>query len=284
MESIVPVLVPAGQRSIESSTLPLLLSNLLSDPLTKEKLKKREHIYRQHQLPIFCTRCGSTFTQATDLVAHSRLALGCDLRGFDPPDGFTKEQERTLRRKRKFAGSEESKWRAMYKVLFPDDDEADMPSPCQRYHPAQFSQCSSANYVLQTTTRGATQPGNLDACKSSTTTNDTSGESYRALFASNSRSPRPNSQGLSRTNYVASSLKSSGMLSLNCFAGTDMPTPMPPTQARAPLRGCPLNPLKCPPSPARNCRAITSATQNLWTSTFRHFTPCRPSTRTASTR
>ena len=40
MESIVPVLVPAGQRSIESSTLPLLLSNLLSDPLTKEKSKK----------------------------------------------------------------------------------------------------------------------------------------------------------------------------------------------------------------------------------------------------
>jgi len=64
-------------------------------------------------------------------VAHTRLALACDVRVFDPPDGFSKEQERALRRKRKFAGSEDSKWRAMYRILFPDDDEADMPSPCE---------------------------------------------------------------------------------------------------------------------------------------------------------
>ena len=64
-------------------------------------------------------------------MAHTRLALACDVRVFDPPDGFSKEQERALRRKRKFAGSEDSKWRAMYRILFPDDDEADMPSPCE---------------------------------------------------------------------------------------------------------------------------------------------------------
>lgn len=50
---------------------------------------------------------------------------------FETPDGFSKEQERILRRKRKLAGSEERKWREMYKVLFPDDDEADVPSPCE---------------------------------------------------------------------------------------------------------------------------------------------------------
>ena len=36
-----------------------------------------------------------------------------------------------LKRKRKHAGSEEDKWKDMYRVLFPDDDEADMPSPCE---------------------------------------------------------------------------------------------------------------------------------------------------------
>ncbi|KXX76479.1 hypothetical protein MMYC01_206845 [Madurella mycetomatis] len=89
----------------------------------------KEHIYRRHKLPVFCTRCGVTFTRDTDLVAHSRLAQACEVRVFETPDGFSKEQERILRRKRKLAGSEESKWREMYKVLFPDDDEADVPSP-----------------------------------------------------------------------------------------------------------------------------------------------------------
>ena len=110
---------------------PLYVAFLDLLPLTKDY--PREHIYRQHQLPVFCTRCGTTFTQEAELVAHSRLALACDVRVFESPDGFTKDQERVLRRKRKFAGSEESKWRAMYKVLFPDDDEADMPSPCKHH-------------------------------------------------------------------------------------------------------------------------------------------------------
>jgi hypothetical protein len=127
--SIVLASVPAGRQSIGSSTSPPIKRVLDLEPLTKDP---REHIYRQHQLPAFCTRCGTTFTHDTELVAHSRLALACDVRVFDPPDGFSKEQERILRRKRKLAGSEESKWRATFKVLFPDDDdEADMPSPCE---------------------------------------------------------------------------------------------------------------------------------------------------------
>ena len=127
MGSTVLASVLAGQQSIESSTPP---PHHIFDPqqLTKGP---REHIYRQHQLPAFCTRCGLTFTQDTELVAHSRLALACDVCAFDPPSGFSKEQERILRRKRKLAGSEETKWRAMYKVLFPDDDDSDIPSPCE---------------------------------------------------------------------------------------------------------------------------------------------------------
>ncbi|KAK1751461.1 hypothetical protein QBC47DRAFT_417369 [Echria macrotheca] len=89
----------------------------------------KEHVYRQHKLPVFCTRCGTTFPQDAQLVAHSRLAQACDVSVFVTPDGFTEDQERSLRRKRKLAGSEESKWVAMYKILFPDDAEGDVPSP-----------------------------------------------------------------------------------------------------------------------------------------------------------
>ena len=92
---------------------------------------QREHIYRQHAMPLFCTRCGVIFTRDTELVAHSRLTQACEVRVFEAPDGFSKEQERMLRRKRKHAGSEENKWRDMYKILFPDDDETDIPAPCR---------------------------------------------------------------------------------------------------------------------------------------------------------
>ncbi len=91
----------------------------------------REHIYRQHALPICCPRCGATFARDTELVAHSRAPQACSVRVFQIPDGFNQEQERLLKRRRKQAGTEGDKWKEMYRVLFPGDDEEDIPSPCK---------------------------------------------------------------------------------------------------------------------------------------------------------
>ncbi|KAK3989059.1 hypothetical protein QBC44DRAFT_370430 [Cladorrhinum sp. PSN332] len=90
----------------------------------------KEHITRVHALPIYCRRCGDQFTSDEDLETHSRAAQACAVRTFDKPEGFTKDQERLLKKKRKSESSDDSdKWRAMYRILFPDDDENDIPSP-----------------------------------------------------------------------------------------------------------------------------------------------------------
>ncbi|KAK4164609.1 hypothetical protein QBC43DRAFT_300104 [Cladorrhinum sp. PSN259] len=89
----------------------------------------KEHITRVHPLPIYCRRCGDQFASDEDLDTHSQADQACEAKRFDKPEGFSKDQERLLKRKRKAEASDEEKWRAIYRILFPDDDENDIPSP-----------------------------------------------------------------------------------------------------------------------------------------------------------
>jgi len=54
-----------------------------------------------------------------------------------PPEGFDKDQERRLKSKKKSQTyqSEEEKWKTVYRVLFPDDGETDIPTPYIEYQP-----------------------------------------------------------------------------------------------------------------------------------------------------
>lgn len=65
-----------------------------------------------------------------DLRAHQRLPQGCVVRPVDLPEGFNKIQETELRKKKQ-GETEEQKWYAMYKILFPDEDGDLVPSPCK---------------------------------------------------------------------------------------------------------------------------------------------------------
>ncbi|KAG7287262.1 hypothetical protein NEMBOFW57_006769 [Staphylotrichum longicolle] len=57
------------------------------------------------------------------------MAQACEVQAFSVPDGLTKDQERLLKKKRKQAGSQVDRWKEMYRILFPDDDENDIPEP-----------------------------------------------------------------------------------------------------------------------------------------------------------
>jgi hypothetical protein len=48
-------------------------------------------------------------------------------------EGFTKDQEKRLRSRKKTHAdmTDEDKWREIYIVLFPDDDQSVIPSPCK---------------------------------------------------------------------------------------------------------------------------------------------------------
>jgi hypothetical protein len=52
-------------------------------------------------------------------------------------DGFTKAQEKQLRSRKKsdLNVTDEGKWREIYRILFPDDDPAMIPSPCEHPRP-----------------------------------------------------------------------------------------------------------------------------------------------------
>jgi hypothetical protein len=57
------------------------------------------------------------------------MPQSCEVRVCQLLEGFNKEQERTLRTKKKYS-NEEAKWLDMYKILFPDDEENMIPKPC----------------------------------------------------------------------------------------------------------------------------------------------------------
>ncbi|KAK3331329.1 hypothetical protein B0H66DRAFT_469697 [Apodospora peruviana] len=104
----------------------------------------KEHVYRRHSKAIRCVRCGETFETNTALEEHYRLPERCEVKTMGlQPEELTLEQEKALRKRKKFA-SEEEKWRDMYRILFPsvdddnDDDDA-IPSPYYDDAPVQFA-------------------------------------------------------------------------------------------------------------------------------------------------
>ncbi|KAF2736281.1 hypothetical protein EJ04DRAFT_551355 [Polyplosphaeria fusca] len=107
------------------------------DPGFISVARLKEHLYRRHLLPIQCNRCCSTFPSESSLKEHQRDPRGCEVREQAPREGFDKDQERKLKSKKRSQVhlSEEDKWNVVYKILFPDDDEAEMPSPYIEYQP-----------------------------------------------------------------------------------------------------------------------------------------------------
>ncbi|KAK1523793.1 uncharacterized protein CCOS01_08880 [Colletotrichum costaricense] len=98
----------------------------------------KEHIYRKHSLPKFsCPRCSQSFETQLALQAHARSLDACDVREPEVLDGITQDQEKKLRSRKKTSVkelTEAEKWIQVYRILFPDVREREIPSP---YHNAE---------------------------------------------------------------------------------------------------------------------------------------------------
>ncbi|KAF2106959.1 hypothetical protein BDV96DRAFT_311431 [Lophiotrema nucula] len=96
-----------------------------------EVRRVKEHLYRNHRLPVFCPRCYETFSVDALLHVYQRADEPCAKRPEEAIEGFDSVQERSLksRKKPKSELTEEDKWKDMYRILFPDDDDSLMPSP-----------------------------------------------------------------------------------------------------------------------------------------------------------
>ncbi|KAK7431845.1 hypothetical protein QQZ08_001463 [Neonectria magnoliae] len=91
----------------------------------------KEHVYKAHQLPIRCDRCFKQFNKEAELKYHHREDDRCEV--VDPPQdvlGIDEETRRNLRsRANARNGTQEEKWRHMYRIIFPNVKDSDIPSP-----------------------------------------------------------------------------------------------------------------------------------------------------------
>ncbi|KAL2196686.1 hypothetical protein P885DRAFT_36905 [Corynascus similis CBS 632.67] len=92
----------------------------------------KTHLYRRHPLPIQCPRCWESFKTDAQLQSHLQQDPPCPIqRNRALQEGFTKDQEKKLRSRKKTHAdmTDEEKWREIYLILFPDDDSSSIPSP-----------------------------------------------------------------------------------------------------------------------------------------------------------
>jgi len=84
-------------------------------------------------MPPFCVRCCTEFKDRRRLEAHQRSNELCVVQPLGrAPDGLSPEQKEALRSRKTMLleGTEEDKWSHVFRILFPDVDRGDVPSPC----------------------------------------------------------------------------------------------------------------------------------------------------------
>ncbi|KAH8900492.1 hypothetical protein GQ53DRAFT_632762, partial [Thozetella sp. PMI_491] len=94
----------------------------------------REHLYRRHLLPLHCDRCFAKFPDDETLRQHRRADVPCSVK---PEPSWLQGLDRTKtdmlkrRPKKSEQQTEEEKWITVYKIIFPDVEDALIPSPCK---------------------------------------------------------------------------------------------------------------------------------------------------------
>lgn len=90
----------------------------------------KEHLYRNHALPIQCPRCCQTFSNDEDCLQHQRAQRGCEWKEGALLEGVSKAQEAKLRSKKRSTSSlpDEARWKVIYGILFPQVADDQIPS------------------------------------------------------------------------------------------------------------------------------------------------------------
>jgi hypothetical protein len=85
-------------------------------------------------MPIHCIRCFKEFPTKNDHRNHQLADDFCGVTRTKPTFvGFNEEQEEKLRSRKQKTKDVVERWKDVYRILFPDDDERSMPSPCKSF-------------------------------------------------------------------------------------------------------------------------------------------------------
>ena len=75
-------------------------------------------------------KCNSNFKTDNYLKKHQKQIEGCDLRNGQLKEGLDQGKIERLKDRKIFSGMDEmEKWRAVYRILFPNEDISQIPSP-----------------------------------------------------------------------------------------------------------------------------------------------------------
>ncbi|WDK11026.1 hypothetical protein CGRA01v4_02305 [Colletotrichum graminicola] len=92
----------------------------------------KEHVYRNHALPVTCPRCNEEFANYRLKDLHIRANEQCEVKDqalvVEGMDSTQKELLRSRKRTDKYM-SETDKWSVMYLILFPDANPTRLSSP-----------------------------------------------------------------------------------------------------------------------------------------------------------
>ncbi len=108
------------------------------------------------------------FKTEAELTGHLRLAQSCEVQLAELPEGYNKEQEKLLRRRKRVDCSEEDRWREMYMVLFPDDDRGMIPTPCTpQLYPVNSSFANQGQIMITKRSRNGKNDGTMSLISTS---------------------------------------------------------------------------------------------------------------------
>lgn len=100
-------------------------------PCYKPQLKKisyvKQHLYRTHLQPLFCTRCGMVFNNQEALSQHLRSTRVCEVREITEPEGLTIAQRQQLSQRASSKLSEEEQWFVVFEIVFPGHPRPSTP-------------------------------------------------------------------------------------------------------------------------------------------------------------
>lgn len=95
----------------------------------------KQHIYRNHQQPPFCTICGNAFEDGQSRDRH--ITSGCRPQPFSEPDGITLQHRNALSQRSGSHLTIEAQWYAVFDIVCPGH-----PRPMSPYHDFEVS-CSA---------------------------------------------------------------------------------------------------------------------------------------------
>lgn len=72
------------------------------------------------------------FKNQQELKTHSRAKTSCELKEGEPGEGFDNDVYDKLKRRKKSSRDQpvEARWAEIYCLLFSDNDQDNIPSPC----------------------------------------------------------------------------------------------------------------------------------------------------------